>query len=144
MRSSTRRSSGGSFFGLASVVKPGMLSDPNAHRRTHLPVTLDATDRQQLLDRFLRYVKVDTRSDEASETSPTTEKQKDLSLMLVDELKELGCDDAVMPGLSGRVELARAGARLVVEDSSGSSFVPPGEAGLWPAVWSTLRSGVAR
>jgi len=59
-------------------------------------VTLDANYRQQLLDRFLRYVKVDTRSDEASESSPTTEKQKDLSRMLVEELKELGCDDAEM------------------------------------------------
>jgi len=58
--------------------------------------TLGPKDRQQLLDRFLRYVKVDTRSDESSETSPTTEKQKDLSRMLADELKTLGCDDAAM------------------------------------------------
>jgi len=58
--------------------------------------TLNATYRQQLLDRFLRYVKVDTRSDEASESSPTTEKQKDLSRMLNEELKELGCSDAEM------------------------------------------------
>jgi tripeptide aminopeptidase len=58
--------------------------------------TLDPEYRQRLLDRFLRYVKVDTRSDEASETSPTTEKQKDLSRMLVEELKKLGCDDAEM------------------------------------------------
>jgi len=58
--------------------------------------TLDPQYRQRLLDRFLRYVKVDTRSDEASESSPTTEKQKDLSRMLAEELKELGCDDAEM------------------------------------------------
>jgi tripeptide aminopeptidase len=58
--------------------------------------TLDPQYRQHLLDRFLRYVKVDTRSDEASESSPTTEKQKDLSRMLAEELKELGCDDAEM------------------------------------------------
>jgi tripeptide aminopeptidase len=57
---------------------------------------LNSENREQLLDRFLRYVKVDTRSDEASESSPTTEKQKDLSRMLVDELKALGCDDAAM------------------------------------------------
>lgn len=61
-----------------------------------MPVTLDSAISQQLLDRFLRYVKVDTRSDESSETSPTTEKQKDLSRMLADELKALGCDDAAM------------------------------------------------
>jgi tripeptide aminopeptidase len=58
--------------------------------------TLEPEYRQRLLDRFLRYVKVDTRSDEASESSPTTEKQKDLSRMLAEELKELGCDDAEM------------------------------------------------
>jgi tripeptide aminopeptidase len=59
-------------------------------------VSLDSDYRQKLLDRFLRYVKVDTRSDEASESSPTTEKQKDLSRLLAEELKELGCDDAEM------------------------------------------------
>jgi tripeptide aminopeptidase len=61
-----------------------------------MTVTLDSAYRQGLLDRFLRYVKVDTRSDEASESSPTTEKQKDLSRILVEELKALGCDDAEM------------------------------------------------
>ena len=59
-----------------------------------MTATLDAAYREKLLDRFLRYVKVDTRSDEGSESSPTTEKQKDLSRMLAAELKELGCDDA--------------------------------------------------
>ena len=61
-----------------------------------MTVSLDSANQQQLLDRFLRYVKIDTRSDEGSESSPTTEKQKDLSRILVDELKELGCDDAEM------------------------------------------------
>jgi len=61
-----------------------------------MPITLDSAASKQLLDRFLRYVKVDTRSDEASESSPTTEKQKDLSRLLADELKALGCADAAM------------------------------------------------
>ncbi len=61
-----------------------------------MTATLDATYRQQLRDRFLRYVKVDTRSDESSKSSPSTEKQKDLSRMLAEELKELGCGDAEM------------------------------------------------
>ena len=61
-----------------------------------MTATLKPKDRQQLLDRFLRYVKVDTRSDESSESSPTTEKQKDLSKILAEELKALGCDDAAM------------------------------------------------
>ena len=61
-----------------------------------MPVTLDTTYRQQLLDRVLRSVKVDPRSDDSSKTSPSTEKQKDLSRMLVDELQALGCSDAAM------------------------------------------------
>lgn len=47
-------------------------------------------------DRFMRYVQVDTQSDPHSETSPTTEKQKDLSRILVEELKEMGIADAAM------------------------------------------------
>jgi tripeptide aminopeptidase len=58
--------------------------------------SLGSDHQKQLLERFLRYVKVDTRSDESSETSPSTEKQKDLSRMLAKELIELGCDDAAM------------------------------------------------
>ena len=61
-----------------------------------MSVTIDADYQKGLLDRFLRYVKVDTRSDEGSETSPSTEKQKDLSRMLVEELQALGCADAEM------------------------------------------------
>lgn len=45
-------------------------------------------------ERFLRYVRVDTQSDPHSETIPSTEKQKDLSRILVHELKELGISDA--------------------------------------------------
>jgi tripeptide aminopeptidase len=45
-------------------------------------------------DRFMKYVQIDTQSDPASETQPTTEKQKDLSRILVKELKEIGIDDA--------------------------------------------------
>ncbi|MFZ0391602.1 MAG: peptidase T [Calditrichia bacterium] len=46
--------------------------------------------RENLLNRFLRYVKIDTQSDENSQTYPSTEKQLNLSRMLVDELNELG------------------------------------------------------
>ncbi|RYY60886.1 MAG: peptidase T [Chitinophagaceae bacterium] len=45
-------------------------------------------------ERFLRYVQVDTQSDPHSLTQPSTEKQKDLSVMLVRELKEIGVADA--------------------------------------------------
>lgn len=46
------------------------------------------------LERFLRYVKVDTQSDPHSPTQPSTEKQKDLGRILVEELLELGLSDA--------------------------------------------------
>jgi tripeptide aminopeptidase len=45
-------------------------------------------------ERFMRYVQVDTQSDPASSTQPSTEKQKDLGRMLVEELQQLGLTDA--------------------------------------------------
>ncbi|MGH3104866.1 MAG: peptidase T [Gaiellaceae bacterium] len=46
------------------------------------------------LERFLRYVVIDTQSDPRSKTYPSTSKQLDLSRLLVEELLELGLDDA--------------------------------------------------
>ena len=45
-------------------------------------------------ERFLRYVQIDTQSDPQSSTFPSTEKQKSLSRLLVDELKQIGIVDA--------------------------------------------------
>ncbi|MGZ5246649.1 MAG: peptidase T [Flavitalea sp.] len=45
-------------------------------------------------ERFLRYVQIDTQSDPLSTTQPSTEKQKDLSRILVAELQEMGIEDA--------------------------------------------------
>jgi tripeptide aminopeptidase len=45
-------------------------------------------------ERFLRYVQIDTQSDPQSTTYPSTEKQKDLSRILVQELKAMGIADA--------------------------------------------------
>ncbi len=47
-----------------------------------------------VLDRFLRYVIIDTQSDAASTTIPSTEKQKNLGKLLVKELKSMGVADA--------------------------------------------------
>jgi len=47
----------------------------------------------KLIERFLRYVKIDTQSNEENENSPSTEKQFDLARILVEELKELGLED---------------------------------------------------
>jgi tripeptide aminopeptidase len=45
-------------------------------------------------ERFLRYVVIDTQSDPDSQSSPSTEKQKDLGRLLVDELLAMGIRDA--------------------------------------------------
>jgi len=42
----------------------------------------------------MRYVQIDTQSDPHSSTIPSTEKQKNLSRLLVDELKQIGISDA--------------------------------------------------
>lgn len=47
-------------------------------------------------ERFIRYVQIDTQSDPQSSSFPSTEKQKNLSRLLVDELKEIGIEDAFM------------------------------------------------
>ena len=45
------------------------------------------------VERFLRYVKIDTQSDENSGTSPSTAKQHDLAKILAAELKEMGAKE---------------------------------------------------
>jgi tripeptide aminopeptidase len=48
------------------------------------------------VDKFLKYVKYDTQSDEESTSFPSTEKQKKLSIDLAKELKKMGLKDATM------------------------------------------------
>jgi tripeptide aminopeptidase len=45
-----------------------------------------------VLERFLRYVRIDTQSDRDSETYPSTARQLDLSRLLLDELRGLGLE----------------------------------------------------
>ena len=54
------------------------------------------TFQTSVVERFLRYVTVDTQSTETSETYPSTAKQLDLLRHLVDELRGLGLDDAAI------------------------------------------------
>jgi len=46
--------------------------------------------------RFIKYVEIDTTADPNSESFPSSMKQKDLAKVLVEELKELGINDAEM------------------------------------------------
>src|SRR3954463_1421162 len=54
--------------------------------------------RADVLDRFLRYVRVDTQADHFSETRPSTERQLDLLRLLLEELQGLGVEDAELVG----------------------------------------------
>ena len=48
----------------------------------------------EVLERFLRYVRVDTQAAYRTARRPSTEKQLELSRMLVEELRDLGLEDA--------------------------------------------------
>jgi len=49
---------------------------------------------EEVLERFLRYARIDTQGAYRVAERPSTQKQLDLSRLLVDELRELGLDDA--------------------------------------------------
>ncbi len=51
---------------------------------------------KQVLERFLRYVRVDTRSDEESKSCPSTMGQRDLAGMLYHEMTEAGFEDVTL------------------------------------------------
>lgn len=46
-----------------------------------------------VIDRFMRYIKIDTESDVNSDTCPSTKKQLDLAILLKNELDALGLED---------------------------------------------------
>ena len=57
-------------------------------------MTLSENISYTVTERFLRYTAVDTQSDPASASFPSTEKQKNLGIILVGELLEMGLKDA--------------------------------------------------
>ncbi|MBU8914888.1 peptidase T [Bacillus sp. FJAT-29953] len=52
--------------------------------------------KEELIQRFTSYVKVDTQSDESSETCPSTDGQWTLLRMLVDELNQIGMQEVTI------------------------------------------------
>jgi tripeptide aminopeptidase len=70
---------------------------------------------REVEERFIRYARIDTQSDEKSTTSPSTEKQYDLLRMLVDELKSMGARD---------VTLTKYGAVLATIPATTKAEVP--------------------
>ena len=53
----------------------------------------------QIVNRFLKYVSFDTQSDEASSSTPSTEKQFRLAEYLVEELRAVGLEEVEMDAL---------------------------------------------
>ncbi|MDP3313242.1 peptidase T [Lutibacter sp.] len=51
---------------------------------------------QQIIDRFVKYVTIDTQSDPENPDFPSTQKQWDLAHVLVDDLKEIGMEDITL------------------------------------------------
>ena len=51
---------------------------------------------QKIIDRFISYVTIDTESDAASDTTPSTAKQWDLANKLVKELKAIGMKEVTI------------------------------------------------
>ena len=104
---------------------------------------------RDVLERFLRYVRIDTTSDQDSTTYPSTAKQRDLGEVLEGELRKLGLDDveltqhgyvfATVPGGAGPTvgliahmdtSQDESGANVqpqVVESWDGSDIVLPGD-----------------
>lgn len=70
---------------------------------------------KDLLERFLKYVKIDTQSDEDSETIPSTDKQLNLARLLAEEAKELGLQD---------ISLDKNGYLMATLPSNGPVEVP--------------------
>ncbi len=116
------------------------------------PFTSELAERlsEDVLQRFLRYVRIDTQAADESTTYPSTAKQLDLSRLLVEELRESGLTDAgltehgyVLATLPGTVdrpvvgliahvdttpETPGAGVTPIVhEDYRGDPIVLPGD-----------------
>ncbi len=90
---------------------------------------------ENILDRFLRYVAVDTQSDENSESQPSTAKQLNLLRMLRDELQAMGVeatlDDygyvmgSIPSNISGKVPAIGFIAHVdTAPDASGADIKP--------------------
>jgi tripeptide aminopeptidase len=110
---------------------------------------LAAQLQEDVLERFLRYVRIDTTSDQDSETYPSTAKQRDLGEVLERELREIGLEDveltehgyvfASLPGSAGPTvglvahmdtsqDESGAGVQpQVVRNWDGSDIVLPGD-----------------
>ena len=56
--------------------------------------------KKRILEKFLRYISIDTMADPESPTQPSTQKQLNLSKLLVKELKEMGVKNVLCYGFN--------------------------------------------
>ena len=66
---------------------------PDSHALKKGIIKMGKFDNSEVIERFLRYVVIDTQSDEESGTSPSSEKQKNLGRLLEKELNDIGASD---------------------------------------------------
>lgn len=100
---------------------------------------------ESVQDKFLRYVIIDTRSQDEVDDIPSTKKQFDLARMLVDELKAMGLEDAevdehcyimaTLPASPGFEEKPTVGFMAHIDTSPDA----PGTAN--PMVWKNYDGG---
>ena len=83
----------------------------------------------ELEERFLRYVKIDTTADPTSPTSPSTPCQLDLLNLLMDELKQIGVQDvsltdygAVLASIPATVQAAAPTVALLAHVDTAPQF----------------------
>ena len=71
-------------------------------------------------ERFLRYVQIDTQADPNSETTPSSEKQKNLSKLLVEELLKMGMKEYISNGslLGWLLDLSNGAVHVFRNDGS--------------------------
>src|SRR5579863_10120119 len=105
---------------------------------------LAAELRADVLERFLRYVRVDSQSARGSQTTPTTPGQLELARLLAGELRELGLDEVeltehgyVMATLPATVSGGPTVGLLAHLDTSPDAPV----SGVNPLVWTDYDGG---
>lgn len=96
------------------------------------PLAAELSD--DVLERFLRYVRIDTQAQEDSDTYPSTARQLDLSRLLVTELEEIGLEDveltehgyvfATLPGSVGAPVIGLIAHVDTTPETPGAGVVP--------------------
>ena len=89
---------------------------------------------QDALERFLRYVRIDTQSELDTDAFPSTAKQLDLSRLLVEELRAAGIEDvdltehgyvlATLPGVESAPTVGLLAHVDTAPDASGANVDP--------------------